>query len=296
MKSQLLTIARNLREGIPTDLPRQRMDFAARQLEQMAEQLTVQWPQSNPWAAAIDEAPIINCLDCTTPDTDPQKALAELVAWEIKLATDPAVNGGYVLTKQEGKVMSSIPNAPRIGDWMHTATGKKFWPYDPRPEDVHLLDIAAHLSKICRFNGACDFHYSVAQHSVYVSHQVPPEYALAALMHDAPEAYTGDIHRPFKRGLANIKQIEERIWFAVATRFSLPLRLPLEVKYADEALLKAENAQIMRPGEAWTYRYDVPPADVRISQWTPDHAREAFISRFEVLNLAHNTRRGSQVP
>lgn len=188
--------------------------------------------------------------------------------------------------------MSTFPNAPRIGDWMQTATGKKFWPYDPRPEDVHFLDIAAHLSKICRFNGACDFHYSVAQHSVYVSHQVPPEHQLAALLHDAPEAYTGDIHRPFKRGLGAIKQIEERIWFAVATRLGLPLTLPLVVKHADEAMLKAENAQIMRPGEAWTYRYDVPPAPVKIAQWTPEQAREAFISRYEVLLLA----RGTQVP
>lgn len=193
--------------------------------------------------------------------------------------------------------MSLTPNAPRIGDWMQTATGKKFWPYDPRPEDIHLLDIAAHLSKICRFNGACDYHYSVAQHSVYVSHQVAPEHQLAALLHDAPEAYTGDLHRPFKRGIPNIKQVEDRIWFAVATRFGLPLKLPMCVKEADEALLKAENAQIMRPGEAWTYRYPVEPAPVKISMWTPEQAREAFISRFEVLRLRDSAvRNGAQIP
>lgn len=177
------------------------------------------------------------------------------------------------------------PAAPRVGDWMQTATGKKFWPFDPRPEEVHFLDIAAHLSKICRFNGACDFHYSVAQHSVYTSYQVPPEHALVALMHDAAEAYTGDLHRPFKRGIPDIKGIEQRIYQAIATAFALPPVLPLCVKHADEAMLKAENRQIMRPGEAWAYRYDVPPAVVLIRQWTPEHAREAFISRFEALQL-----------
>jgi hypothetical protein len=83
MKTQLLDIAARLREGIPTDTPRQRMAYVARRLEALAEQLTVQWPQSNPWAAAIDEALIVHCLDCTTPDTDPRKALAELIAWAV---------------------------------------------------------------------------------------------------------------------------------------------------------------------------------------------------------------------
>ena len=186
--------------------------------------------------------------------------------------------------------MSAIPNAPRVGDWMQTASGKKYWPIDPRPHEVDLLDIAAHLSKICRYNGACDWHYSVAQHSVYVSHQVAPEFALDALMHDAPEAYCCDIHRPMKHSLLGYKQIEERNWFAIATRFGLSLRLPIEVKHADESVMMAEKAQIMRPGDPWTYRYDVPPANIRVSPWTCDHAREAFLSRFEVLNLARSAR------
>lgn len=100
-KNALLAIAKDLRDGMATDYPRQRMDYAARRLEQMAEKLSVQWPQSNPWAAAIDEARIANCLDCTTPDTDPVAALAELIAWEIKEATDPLINGGYALVKQD---------------------------------------------------------------------------------------------------------------------------------------------------------------------------------------------------
>jgi uncharacterized protein len=170
----------------------------------------------------------------------------------------------------------------RIGDWMQTATGCQFWPLDPRPEEVHILDIAAHLSKICRYNGACDWHYSAAQHSVYVSHQVPPEHALAGLLHDAAEAYCCDVHRPLKRALRDYAGIEQNIWLTIAQRFALPADLPECVHVADEAVLLAEKAQIMRPAPA---PWNVPgqAAPIRVSCWTPDMARDAFLSRFQVL-------------
>lgn len=170
----------------------------------------------------------------------------------------------------------------RRGDWMQTATGKQFWPLDPRPEEVDILDIAAHLSKICRYNGACDWHYSVAQHSVYVSHQVPPEHALAGLLHDAAEAYCCDIHRPLKVHLCGYAEIEAGIWSTIAARFGLAEELPASVHDADNAVLLAEKAQIMRPSPA---SWNVPgtAAPIRVSPWTTDQAREAFLSRFALL-------------
>jgi hypothetical protein len=174
----------------------------------------------------------------------------------------------------------------RRGDWMQTATGKQFWPLDPRPEEVDILDIAAHLSKICRYNGACDWHYSVAQHSVYVSHQVPPEHALAGLLHDATEAYTCDIHRPLKRHLVGYAGIEAGVWVAIARRFGLSVQLPQCVHDADDAVLLAEKEQIMRPAPA-DWRVPGTPAPIKISPWTPDHAREAFLSRFALLVKQH---------
>lgn len=178
----------------------------------------------------------------------------------------------------------------RRGDWMQTATGKQFWPLDPRAEEVDILDIAAHLSKICRYNGACDWHYSVAQHSVYVSHQVPPEHALAGLLHDAPEAYCCDIHRPVKVHLTDYARIESGIWLAIAQRFGLDPLLPECVHEADNAVLLAEKAQIMRPAPA---PWSVPgePAPIKVSIWTPDQAREAFLSRFALLMKARTVQR-----
>ncbi|MBT9467116.1 hypothetical protein [Hydrogenophaga sp.] len=175
----------------------------------------------------------------------------------------------------------------RRGDWMQTATGRQFWPLDPRPEEVDILDIAAHLSKICRYNGACDWHYSVAQHSVYVSHQVPPEHALAGLLHDATEAYCCDIHRPLKRNLIGYAEIEHGVWLAVAERFGLGVELPECVHVADNAVLLAEKAQIMRPAPA---PWNVPgtAAPIRVSRWSVDQAREAFLSRYAVLIKARD--------
>lgn len=70
----------------------------------------------------------------------------------------------------------------RLGDWFQTYTGAKFYPFDPRAEDIHLADIAHHLSLQCRFNGATDKFYSVAQHCVLVSQHIPYGYRLWGLL------------------------------------------------------------------------------------------------------------------
>ena len=77
----------------------------------------------------------------------------------------------------------------RRGDWIQTYLGIQFWPLDPRPEEVMLFDIAHSLSNMCRFTGHCREFYSVAQHSVIVSQNVPREDAAWGLLHDASEAY-----------------------------------------------------------------------------------------------------------
>src|SRR5690242_11754504 len=88
---------------------------------------------------------------------------------------------------------------PRRGDWMQTYTGRRFWPLDPRVDDIDIGDIAHHLSLVCRFAGACREFYSVAQHCVGVSYVCDPKDALWGLLHDAAEAYVGDMVRPLKR-------------------------------------------------------------------------------------------------
>jgi hypothetical protein len=173
-------------------------------------------------------------------------------------------------------------SAARVGDWMSTATGGKFWPLDPRADEVHIEDIAASLAKACRYGGHCAWPYSVAQHSVYVSYRVPQEYALIGLLHDATEAYCADVPRPLKKSLAGYAEIESRIWLAVAERFNLPVHIPEEVHYADDSVLVAEMLQLMVHDADWRLP-DVKPADLRVAFWTWDQARRAFLRRFEEL-------------
>src|SRR5690554_7094997 len=83
--------------------------------------------------------------------------------------------------------------------FIQTYTGRRFYPLDPNPADVCIEDIAHALSRITRFNAHINAEwYSVAEHSVHVSRIVPPEYALAGLLHDASEAYIADVSRPVK--------------------------------------------------------------------------------------------------
>jgi 5'-deoxynucleotidase YfbR-like HD superfamily hydrolase len=96
-------------------------------------------------------------------------------------------------------------------------------------------DIVHSLSLINRFNGAAKFPYSVAQHSLYVAGLLPPELKLHGLLHDAPEAYVGDMVSPLKKIMTEYKEVEagiarvvaevlEMSWVEVRDRYSSELR------------------------------------------------------------------------
>jgi hypothetical protein len=175
-------------------------------------------------------------------------------------------------------------NAPvvqhEIADWIQTFTGRQFYPTAPRAEDVDIRDIAHALSNTCRYGGHCEYHYSVAQHSYYVSYTVPQEFALEALLHDATEAYCVDVPRPLKKSLTNYKEIEDRIWTdAIAPRFGLPVQLPECVHWADNAVLLTEKEQLLKTSAPWSITGE--PAQIQILQWDPKFAEQKFLERFE---------------
>lgn len=176
----------------------------------------------------------------------------------------------------------------RKGNWMQTAGGRAYWPTDPRPEDVHIEDIAHALSQICRYGGHSPRFYSVAEHSFHVSHLVPPEDALHALLHDAAEAYCGDIVRPLKLNLPGYKDIEAANWKAICARFELDEVLPDSVHHADVAMLFAEQKALMKqpaPLPDWGMGLSSPlVADPSIvAAWNPWFAKMTFLRRFHAL-------------
>lgn len=186
----------------------------------------------------------------------------------------------------------------RRGNWQQTYTGVQFWPLDPRPEDIDVRDIAHALALQCRFAGHCARPYSVGEHSVRVSlvveaglvKQYPKAHAqnrrgaLAALLHDASEAYCVDVPRPLKPYLTGYKDIERLVTDAVERWANLPAGACEEwnIKHADEVLLATEARDLMcAPPASWDLRAD--PLPEIIEPWGWERAEAEFLARFEML-------------
>jgi hypothetical protein len=189
---------------------------------------------------------------------------------------EPQWNGGLGIERDAG----------RYGDWAQTYTGKRFYIADPRPQDVDLLDIAVALGNLCRYTGNIGRHYSVAEHSVLVSHLVPREDALCGLLHDAAEYVLADPNRPVKRTLGRDNEyfrLEQRIWKgALAPKFNLPDEFPDSVKHADTQICIREKAVLMPRSDVWQLPYE-DPVHLPISCWSARRATDEFLYRFQRL-------------
>jgi hypothetical protein len=97
---------------------------------------------------------------------------------------------------------------------------------NPRSSDFTIDDIAHGLSNICRYAGQCNYFYSVAEHSLFVSEMAAPTLKLVALMHDAAEAFVGDVSAPLKQLLPEYRRIEATVQGAILARFGLPEVMP----------------------------------------------------------------------
>lgn len=180
----------------------------------------------------------------------------------------------------------------RIGSYLETWSGVRFYPLDPRPEEILIEDIAHALARVCRFGGHvdCDI-YSVAQHSVMVASLCPPECALEGLLHDAAEAYVGDMVSPLKLHLRDYRSIEHGVHRAVAARFKLfwvdgwghDGGWPLDVQIADEKMLATE-ARDLKGADPKAWGIGESPLLGRISPWGVQEAEERFLEAFEQLS------------
>ncbi|WP_312921087.1 phosphohydrolase [Stutzerimonas nitrititolerans] len=176
--------------------------------------------------------------------------------------------------------------------WILTRTGRRFDLLAPCPSQVFVLDIAHALAHLCRFNGHTSRHYSVAQHSLFVADIVPPEHRLAALLHDATEAYVGDMVRPLKQVMPEYQKIEQRIWLAICERFDIAPELPACVHEADMIALATERAQLMphHPAE-WECLAGITPLSMPLDVWTPSKAAIRYQDRLlALLQSTHRTR------
>ena len=195
---------------------------------------------------------------------------------------DSSIYTGFEYYMQEVAPHKPANDNGRLGGWIQTYTGRQFWPMDPRPHEVFIEDIAHSLSMMCRYAGHCERFYSVAEHSVLLARHVSRQNKLAALLHDASEAYLVDVPRPVKPFLAGYRDAESLVMDAVCARFGLPTCFQQEVHDADKAILADEMMQNMKPAPvAWD---DMPePLGVKLQYWSPEEAELEFMTEFKWL-------------
>lgn len=167
----------------------------------------------------------------------------------------------------------------RKGDWILTYTGGRFYPLDPRPEDIDIRDIAHALSLTCRYNGHCKMFYSVAEHSVrMLLEESLPGLGIWKLLHDAAEAYISDVPKPIKPMLKEFRPIEDNILRVIAERFGLPPYPKDDIHHSDMVMQATEKRDVIRNnGPEWVYELP-PPLPGKIVPWSPHVAEFAFRS------------------
>lgn len=135
------------------------------------------------------------------------------------------------------------------GDWMQTSMGAKFYPGAPETCPIWMSDIANGLALTVRYGGQgrVDRFYSVAEHSWHLSHYAErqgkdPAASMAVLLHDAAEAYLGDIPRPLKRLLGpEYPKMETRLLGRILREYGA-----LEAFIANEGFIKDIDNRILK--------------------------------------------------
>ena len=168
--------------------------------------------------------------------------------------------------------------------WSHTSRGRAMDLRAPVAGDIDIAEISRSLAHQCRYAGCVLRFYSVAEHSVLIARWLAKAYgdrqhALAGLLHDAAEAYTGDITYPMQALLwsvsadaeATYKAAQHRLDALIAARAGVPMRLLHDprVKEADQRILNDEREALLSPGPRRWPVQDMGPLGVELEGWDP---------------------------
>lgn len=173
-------------------------------------------------------------------------------------------------------------------DMMCTYMGKMINLEAPQPKDICIEDIAHALSYMCRYTGHTSKFYSVAEHCVLLSEAVNmPGTPLARLLHDAAEAYLGDIISPLKQFLPTYQILEERMNRIIAKKYQVDFD---PVKPGDTTMMVIEANVLMPMGffQGFDAEQALPYLDpeIKIEGWSPEVAEKRFLARAGFLGIA----------
>ena len=187
----------------------------------------------------------------------------------------------------EGHAFGCVRNTIKL------RSGKYFDLADPRPDQFDFADIAGALSKICRFGGQCEFFYSVAEHSYHCALQakddgMPLETQAAVLMHDAAEAFVGDMVKPLKVMLPDFGKVERAVEAAIAEKFLIDFeREAAVIKEIDRAMLIAERRAMFGADDIlWAGENEVRRLVGFFQKWTPVEAETRFVRLARAIGIS----------
>lgn len=166
----------------------------------------------------------------------------------------------------------------------------------PHPGDIDIQDIAHALSMQCRFNGHIRKFYSVAEHCIRVANHLPPALRIHGLLHDAAEAYLGDIVTPVKHLLFGYRRMEESMLRAIYTSLGLPLPTRAEraaVKRADMLALREEAWTLLPSRGRWRVDSTVTEPEETLLCLGPADAELMWLGTFKALREAVGEQRGA---
>ena len=174
--------------------------------------------------------------------------------------------------------------------WIITYTGKLVNSFKLTLEDIEIVDVAHSLSLQCRFNGHCNRFYSVAEHCVRMADHVKDEteddkVAFYALMHDASEAYFGDVPSPIKYAMPKLQWLEGLIWKQIVGKYEIETSEGTDriIDRADKRMLCTERRALL-PGVAefeCCKGVDSYDDDKDTMGWHPQFAEGAFLRMFK---------------
>ena len=174
-------------------------------------------------------------------------------------------------------------------NWMHTSLGSRMYPEAPVHKNIAISDIANGLALICRYGGQGDVYkfYSVAEHSVlmaqYALEDAGSFAAMYVLLHDASEAYLGDLVPAVKNAVgSSYAVLEDAIMNDIMRKYSAHHDFRDYAKTIDRRIVPTEKAALMRHPQPWPSDA-ADPLPVGIECWRPVEAKMRFLSMWEDL-------------